>query len=162
MFWIVSCVNWNCYNPFNGNKRSKKLIMFTWGSAKCYLDVSSYLHMHCDGLCMIPSKIFPVEMRFVGLSLTISMNYLLNFLAFETSLSKLCSFKWGVFLLFVTCVIVAQVLCCFPPWNKRSADWRNGGCVEEALVLEKVCAWRQLWKFTKETRPKFNSHGNLR
>lgn len=92
---------------------------------------------------------------------TISMNYLLNFLAFETSLSMLCSFKWGFFLLFVTCVIVAQVLCSFPPWNKRSADRRNGGCVGEALVLEKVCAWCQLWKFTKETRPRFNSHGNL-
>jgi hypothetical protein len=64
---------------------------------------------------------------------TISMNYLLNFLAFETSLSMLCSFKWGFFLLFVTCVIVAQVLCSFPPWNKRSAD------------REMEVAWRRHW-----------------
>jgi hypothetical protein len=67
--------------------------------------------MHCDGVCTIPSKNFPLETQFAGLSLTISMHYLFNFLAFETSFSMFCSFKWGFFLLFVTCVIVAQVLC---------------------------------------------------
>ncbi len=127
MFWIVSWIDWNCYTPFNGNKRWKKLITFTWGSTKCYLNMSSYLHMHCHGL---PSKIFPLEMRFAGLSLTISMQYLFNFLAFETSLSMFWSFKWGLFQLFVTCVIVAQVLCSFSSLKEKecwSKKWRLRG-----------------------------------
>lgn len=49
---------------------------------------------------LIPSEIFPLEIRSAGLSFTVFINMLFKFLIAQTFLSMLCAFKYGTFLFF--------------------------------------------------------------
>jgi len=93
---------------------------------------------------LIPSEIFPLETRSAGLSITILSRLLFNFLTLETSLSMLCSFKWGLFLFFAAWVAGAQVfMFFFLPETK-------GVPIEEMEIV-----WRRHW-FWKRFMPKLD------
>jgi hypothetical protein len=93
---------------------------------------------------LIPSEIFPLETRSAGLSITILVRLLCDFLALETSLSMLCSFKWGLFLFFAAWVAIAQVfMFFFLPETK-------GVPIEEMEIV-----WRRHW-FWKRFMPKLD------
>lgn len=49
---------------------------------------------------LIPSEIFPMEIRSAGQSITVAVNFLFTFLVGQTFLSMLCHFKSGIFFFF--------------------------------------------------------------
>ncbi|KAI3458328.1 hypothetical protein Pfo_014991 [Paulownia fortunei] len=49
---------------------------------------------------LIPSEIFPLEIRSAGQSITVAVNFLFTFLVGQTFLSMLCHFKSGIFFFF--------------------------------------------------------------
>lgn len=57
---------------------------------------------------LIPSEIFPLDVRSAGQSIAISVNLLFTFLIAQVFLSLLCTFKWGIFLFFAAWVMVMQ------------------------------------------------------
>jgi hypothetical protein len=89
----------------------------------------------------ICSEIFPLETRSAGLSFTIFVRFLFTFLAVQTNLFMLCSFKWGLFLFFAMWVVVAQVFVFFLlPETK-------GVALDEMEIV-----WRRHW-FWKRFMP---------
>ncbi len=57
---------------------------------------------------LIPSEIFPLDVRSAGQSIAISVNLFFTFLIAQVFLSLLCTFKWGIFLFFAAWVMVMQ------------------------------------------------------
>jgi hypothetical protein len=57
---------------------------------------------------LIPSEIFPLDVRSAGQSIAVSANLLFTFLIAQVFLSLLCTFKWGIFLFFAAWVMVMQ------------------------------------------------------
>lgn len=58
---------------------------------------------------LIPSEIFPLEVRAAGQSITVGVNFLFTFLVGQTFLSMLCHFKFGIFFFFGGWVVVMTV-----------------------------------------------------
>jgi hypothetical protein len=57
---------------------------------------------------LIPSEIFPLDVRSAGQSIAVSANLFFTFLIAQVFLSLLCTFKWGIFLFFAAWVMVMQ------------------------------------------------------
>ncbi|KAG9452262.1 hypothetical protein H6P81_005166 [Aristolochia fimbriata] len=55
---------------------------------------------------LVPSEIFPMEVRSAGQSVTVAVCFLLTFAVAQTFLSMLCHFRWGIFLFFGGWVVV--------------------------------------------------------
>ncbi|CAK9183362.1 unnamed protein product [Ilex paraguariensis] len=55
---------------------------------------------------LIPSEIFPLEIRSAGQSITVGVNFLFTFIVAQTFLAMLCHFKSGIFFFFAGWVVV--------------------------------------------------------
>lgn len=81
---------------------------------------------------LIPSEIFPLEIRSAGQSITVAVNFLFTFGVAQTFLSMLCCFKSGIFFFFGGWVMVmtAFVYLLLPettniPIEKMDKVWRK-------------------------------------
>lgn len=79
------------------------------GLSKGYADsVLVLIGVYCAGFgvswgplgWLIPSEIFPLEIRSAGQGISVSVNFLFTFLVGQTFLSMLCHFKSGIFFFF--------------------------------------------------------------
>jgi hypothetical protein len=62
---------------------------------------------------LVPSEIFPLEIRSAGQSITVSMNLLFTFVIAQAFLAMLCHFKFGIFLFFAGWVVVMTLFVYF-------------------------------------------------
>ncbi|KAI5080799.1 hypothetical protein GOP47_0003982 [Adiantum capillus-veneris] len=62
---------------------------------------------------LIPSEIFPQEIRSTGQSLVVSLNMLIKFSVAQSFLSMLCTFKFGIFLFFAGWLVVMGIFTYF-------------------------------------------------
>lgn len=62
---------------------------------------------------LIPSEIFPLEIRSAGQSVTVAVNFLFLFLTSQTLLALLCHFKFGTFFFFGGWIMVMTVFIFF-------------------------------------------------
>lgn len=62
---------------------------------------------------LIPSEIFPLEIRAAGQSITVAVNFLFTFLVGQMFLWMLCRFKYGIFFFFGGWVLVMTVFVYF-------------------------------------------------
>lgn len=81
---------------------------------------------------LIPSEIFPLEIRAAGQSITVAVNFLFTFLVGQTFLSMLCHFKYGIFFFFGgwVAVMTAFVYALLPetknvPIEQMEKVWRH-------------------------------------
>ncbi|KAI3420619.1 MFS domain-containing protein, partial [Psidium guajava] len=58
---------------------------------------------------LIPSEIFPLEIRSAGQSITVAVGFLLVYLVAQTFLSMLCHFKSGLFFIFAGWAVIMTV-----------------------------------------------------
>jgi hypothetical protein len=58
---------------------------------------------------LVPSEIFPLEIRSAGQSITVAVNFLFTFMVAQTFLTMLCHFKYGIFFFFGGWVAVMTV-----------------------------------------------------
>ncbi|CAK9212610.1 unnamed protein product [Sphagnum jensenii] len=90
---------------------------------------------------LIPSEIFPLDVRSAGQSIAVSVNLFFTFLIAQVFLSLLCTFKWGIFLFFAAWVMVMQAfVLLFIPETK-------GVPIEEMeLVWTRHWFWKRYFK----------------
>ncbi|KAK1305280.1 Sugar carrier protein C [Acorus calamus] len=62
---------------------------------------------------LVPSEIFPLEIRSVGQSINVSVNMFITFIIAKMFLTMLCHFKFGLFLFFAFWVVVMTVFIYF-------------------------------------------------
>jgi sugar porter (SP) family MFS transporter len=55
---------------------------------------------------LVPSEIFPLEIRSAGQSITVAVSFLFTFMVAQTFLTMLCHFKYGIFFFFGGWVVV--------------------------------------------------------
>jgi len=91
----------------------------------------------------VPSEIFPLETRSAGQAITVSVNLLFTFAVAQGFLSLLCSFEYGIFLLFASwiCIMTAFVYLFLP---------ETKGVPIEEMIFQ----WRKHW-FWKKIVPRF-------
>lgn len=83
---------------------------------------------------LVPSEIFPLEIRSAGQSITVSVNMLFTFIIAQAFLPMLCHFKFGLFLFFAGWVLVMTVfIAFFLPETKN------------VPIEEMVLAWKKHW-----------------
>ncbi|GAB2303054.1 Transcription factor stp1 [Dionaea muscipula] len=81
---------------------------------------------------LVPSEIFPLEIRSAAQSINVSVNMLFTFVVAQAFLAMLCHLKFGLFLFFAFFVIVMTVFVYFflpetkgVPIEEMSLVWRN-------------------------------------
>lgn len=81
---------------------------------------------------LVPSEIFPLEIRSAGQSIVVSVNFFWTFLVAQFFLMALCHLKYGLFFLFAAFVIVMTlfVVLFLPetknvPIEEMNLVWRN-------------------------------------
>ncbi|CAM6129893.1 unnamed protein product [Calypogeia fissa] len=95
---------------------------------------------------LVPSELFPLEIRSAAQSVTVSVNFLFSFLISQSFFSMLCCFKWGTFLFFGGWVLVMTVLIAlFLPETK------NRPIEEMDLIWARHWYWK---RFVDEPEPK--------
>jgi hypothetical protein len=62
---------------------------------------------------LVPSEIFPLEIRSAGQSITVAVSFLFTFIVAQTFLAMLCHFKAGIFFFFGGWVVVMTVFVYF-------------------------------------------------
>ncbi|KAI9097564.1 hypothetical protein K1719_025335 [Acacia pycnantha] len=62
---------------------------------------------------LIPSEIFPLQIRTTGQSISIAVNFLTTFILSQTFLTMLCHFKFGVFLFYGGWILVMTIFIIF-------------------------------------------------
>ncbi|XP_031491249.1 sugar transport protein 5-like [Nymphaea colorata] len=106
-------------------------------------------------LCwLIPSEIFPLEIRPAGQSISIAANFAVTFVLAQFFLSMLCHFKYGIFLFYAGFIAIMTVfVAVFLPETK--------GVPLEAMdrVWEKHWYWRR-FVVLERTAPKMNGYSN--
>ncbi|CAM6105051.1 unnamed protein product [Calypogeia fissa] len=55
---------------------------------------------------LVPSEVFPLEIRSAAQSVTVCVNFIFTFIIGQAFLSMLCSFEWGIFLFFAGFVAI--------------------------------------------------------
>lgn len=81
---------------------------------------------------LVPSEIFPLEIRSAGQSITVVVNFFFTFIVAQTFLSMLCHFKAGIFFFFGGWVVVMTVFVYLflpetknMPMEKMERVWRE-------------------------------------
>ncbi|PHU17039.1 Sugar transport protein 7 [Capsicum chinense] len=81
---------------------------------------------------LIPSEIFPLEIRSAGQSITVAVSFVFTFLIGQTFLSMLCHFKYGIFFFFGVWVAIMTTFVYFLlpetknlPIEKMDRVWRE-------------------------------------
>ncbi|KAI3831496.1 hypothetical protein MKX03_016602 [Papaver bracteatum] len=81
---------------------------------------------------LVPSEIFPLEIRSIGQSITVAVNFIFTFIIAQTFLSMLCHFKAGIFFFFGGWVFVMTGFVYFflpetknVPIEKMDRIWRE-------------------------------------
>ncbi|KAL8539543.1 hypothetical protein ACS0TY_001232 [Phlomoides rotata] len=87
---------------------------------------------------LIPSEIFPLEIRAAGQSITVGVNFLFTFLIGQLFLWMLCHFKYGIFFFFGGWVVVMTVFVYFLLPETKNVP------IEQ---MERV--WREHWFWKK-------------
>lgn len=62
---------------------------------------------------LVPSEIFPLEIRSAGQSINVSVNLLFTFVIAQAFLAMLCHFKFGIFLFFAGWVVIMSLFIFF-------------------------------------------------
>lgn len=86
---------------------------------------------------LVPSEIFPLEIRSAGQSIVVSVNFLWTFIVAQFFLTALCHLKFGLFLLFAFFVVVMTlfVILLLP-------ETKNVPIEEMTLVWKKHWYWK--------------------
>ncbi|PNY11407.1 hexose carrier protein hex6-like [Trifolium pratense] len=81
---------------------------------------------------LVPSEIFPLEIRSAAQSIAVAVNFLFTFIVAQTFLSMLCHFKYGTFFFFGGWVVVMTVFVYFllpetknVPIEQMDTVWRE-------------------------------------
>ncbi|KAJ3681071.1 hypothetical protein LUZ60_015560 [Juncus effusus] len=84
------------------------------------------------GGTLVPSEIFPLEIRSAGQSINVSVNMLFTFIVAQTFLPMLCDFKFGLFYFFAGWVFVMTIFIAFflpetknVPIEKMIVVWKS-------------------------------------
>ncbi|KAG6780080.1 hypothetical protein POTOM_016490 [Populus tomentosa] len=98
---------------------------------------------------LVPSEIFPLEIRSVGQSIVVAVNFVFTFVVAQTFLGMLCHFKSGIFFFFGgwVAVMTAFVYLLLPETKKVPIE-----------VMERV--WREHW-FWKRFVDEFDDKSNM-
>jgi hypothetical protein len=83
---------------------------------------------------LVPSEIFPLEIRSAGQSITVTVNLLFTFVVAQAFLAMLCHMKYGLFLFFAGGVVVMTA---FVYW--LLPETKNVPIEEMGIV------WKQHW-----------------
>lgn len=87
---------------------------------------------------VVPSEIFPLEIRSAGQSVVVSVNFFFTFAIAQAFLSMLCGFKYGIFLFFAAWEAVMTVYVYFLlPETK------------DVPLEEMVYVWREHWFWSR-------------
>lgn len=87
---------------------------------------------------LVPSEIFPLEIRSAAQSLNVCVNMLFTFIVAQVFLTMLCHLKFGLFLFFAFFVVVMTVLVYyFLPETKNIP-------IEEMVVV-----WKEHWYWSR-------------
>ncbi|KAI3498856.1 hypothetical protein L1887_34642 [Cichorium endivia] len=87
---------------------------------------------------LVPSEIFPLEIRSAAQSVTVSMNMILTFIVAQVFLTMLCHLKFGLFLFFAFWVVVMTAfIYVFLPETKNIP-------IEEMVVV-----WKNHWFWSR-------------
>ena len=62
---------------------------------------------------LVPSEIFPLEIRSAGQAINVSVNLFFTFVIAQAFLAMLCHFKFGIFLFFAGWVIIMSLFIYF-------------------------------------------------
>ncbi|RWW20657.1 hypothetical protein GW17_00015218, partial [Ensete ventricosum] len=62
---------------------------------------------------LVPSEIFPLEIRPAGQAITVSVNMLFTFVVAQAFLAALCHMKFGLFYMFAAWVVVMTLFVAF-------------------------------------------------
>ena len=94
----------------------------------------------------IPSEIFPLEIRSIGQSITVVVNFGMTLAVAESFMPLLCVFKFGLFIFYGGWIIVMTIfVCLFLPETKG------------VPIEEMACVWRKHW-FWKKIVPAQHGH----
>jgi hypothetical protein len=83
---------------------------------------------------LVPSEIFPLEIRSAGQSIVVAVSFLFTFIVAQTFLAMLCHFKSGIFFFFGGWVVVMTAFVYYflpetknTPIEKMDRVWREHG-----------------------------------
>ncbi|PKA62192.1 Sugar transport protein 1 [Apostasia shenzhenica] len=87
---------------------------------------------------LVPSEIFPLEIRSAGQSINVSVNMLFTFIIAQVFLNMLCHMKFGLFFFFAGWVIIMTIfIALFLPETKN------------VPIEEMVLVWKKHWFWAK-------------
>ena len=91
---------------------------------------------------VVPSEIFPLEIRSAGQSVVVSVNLLFTFAIAQAFLSMLCGLKYGIFLFFAFWEFIMTLYVYFLLPETKDVP------LEETIYI-----WRSHWFWSKFTTP---------
>ncbi|ONK61235.1 uncharacterized protein A4U43_C08F27610 [Asparagus officinalis] len=99
---------------------------------------------------LVPSEIFPLEIRSAGQSITVSVNMLITFIIAQTFLTMLCKMKFGLFFFFGAWVfIMTAFVAFFLPETKN------------VPIEEMVSVWKRHWFWRKFIPDAVDNKGSI-
>ncbi|KAL2623571.1 hypothetical protein R1flu_003776 [Riccia fluitans] len=87
---------------------------------------------------LVPSEVFPLEIRSAAQSVTVGTNFLFTFIIGQAFLTMLCHFRWGIFLFFGGWVVIMTLYVAF-----FLPETKNTPIEEMAYVWKKHWFWKR-------------------
>eukprot|EP01018_Ginkgo_biloba_P005971 Gb_00132 [translate_table: standard] len=87
---------------------------------------------------LVPSEIFPLEIRSAGQSINVSVNFLVTYVFAQAFLSMLCHFKFGIFLFYAGWVVVMTLFVYFFLPETKNVP-----------IEEMTTVWKEHWFWSK-------------
>ncbi|KAK4271416.1 hypothetical protein QN277_020116 [Acacia crassicarpa] len=89
---------------------------------------------------LVPSEIFPLEIRSSAQSVTVAAVNMFTFVVAQIFVTTLCCLKFRLFIFFAGFVkLMTMFIYFFPPETKAIPIGGDGYCLEDTLVLVKFC-----------------------